>query len=51
MSFRTMIGSAFTLGLLLATWPLTVLGDEPRASETAATRSNVEGPTFGGQQL
>ncbi|MEO8496528.1 MAG: alpha/beta hydrolase [Planctomycetota bacterium] len=48
MSSKAMRRIAFVLGLTLVILPFTAQGDE---RDVAASRSNVEGPTFGGKQL
>ncbi len=46
MSIKAMIRIALIFGMCLVIFPYSASGDEPVAS-----RSNVEGPTFGGKQL
>jgi len=51
MSRKAMIQIALTLGLFLLMFPFVAAGEEPLATELGTSRSNVEGPTFGGKQL
>ena len=51
MSVQAMIQITLSLGMLLAVFPLTASADESDASESGVSKSNLEGPTFGGKQF